>query len=80
MRFFNTEGPVRPDDHYTLPPLTRWDLDETRPSHYVITGRRGGFQTRPYTKGLSGYQVARLYRRRAILSPVGSPRSGRNIG
>ena len=20
MRFFNTEGPVRPDDHYTLPP------------------------------------------------------------
>ncbi|MBK1646930.1 hypothetical protein CKO25_20365, partial [Thiocapsa imhoffii] len=28
MRFFNTEGPVRADDHYTLPPLSRWDLDE----------------------------------------------------
>ena len=28
MRFFNTEGPVRPDRHYTLPPLSRWDLDE----------------------------------------------------
>ena len=28
MRFFNTEGPVRPDDHYCLPPLQRWDLDE----------------------------------------------------
>ena len=28
MRFFNTEGPVRPDDHYGLPPLQRWDLDE----------------------------------------------------
>ncbi|MBK5968411.1 MULTISPECIES: ATP-binding protein [Thiorhodovibrio] len=28
MRFFNTEGPVRPDDHYCLPPLSRWDLDE----------------------------------------------------
>lgn len=28
MRFFNTEGPVRPDDHYCLPPLLRWDLDE----------------------------------------------------
>lgn len=28
MRFFNTEGPNRPDDHYTLPPLSRWDLDE----------------------------------------------------
>jgi hypothetical protein len=30
MRFFNTEGPVRPDDHYCLPPLTRWDLDAVR--------------------------------------------------
>ena len=29
----------------------------------MITGRRGGFQTRPYTKGLSGYQVRRLYQR-----------------
>ena len=28
MRFFNTEGPVRPDRHYCLPPLSRWDLDE----------------------------------------------------
>ncbi|NVZ10361.1 AAA family ATPase [Allochromatium humboldtianum] len=28
MRFFNTEGPVRPEDHYLLPPLQRWDLDE----------------------------------------------------
>ena len=28
MRFFNTEGPVRPDRHYTLPPLSRWNLEE----------------------------------------------------
>ena len=28
MRFFNTEGPNRLDDHYSLPPLRRWDLDE----------------------------------------------------
>ena len=28
MRFFNTEGPVRPDRHYSLPPLSRWDLYE----------------------------------------------------
>ncbi|HSO78948.1 MAG TPA: ATP-binding protein, partial [Chromatiaceae bacterium] len=27
MRFFNTEGPVRAEDHYSLPPLGRWDLD-----------------------------------------------------
>ena len=28
MRFFNTTGPVRCDEHYCLPPLTRFDLDE----------------------------------------------------
>ena len=28
MRFFTTEGPVRADDHYCLPPLQRWDLLE----------------------------------------------------
>jgi len=28
MRFFNTEGPVRSEDHYYLPPLRRWNLDE----------------------------------------------------
>jgi hypothetical protein len=28
MRFFNTEGPVRPEMHYVLPPLERWDLDD----------------------------------------------------
>ncbi|MBS1247930.1 MAG: hypothetical protein H6R48_719, partial [Proteobacteria bacterium] len=28
MRFFNTEGPVVPEDHYSVPPLQRWDLEE----------------------------------------------------
>ena len=28
MRFFNTEGPVRSDDHYAIPPLDRVDVDE----------------------------------------------------
>ena len=28
MRFFTTEGPVRPDRHYSLPPLSRWNLQE----------------------------------------------------
>ncbi|MYH31599.1 MAG: ATP-binding protein [Acidobacteria bacterium] len=27
MRFFNTEGPVRSDDHYLIPPLDRVNLD-----------------------------------------------------
>ncbi|MBK5929985.1 AAA-like domain-containing protein [Halochromatium salexigens] len=28
MRFFNTEGPIRAEDHYSLPPLSRWDLEQ----------------------------------------------------
>ena len=28
MRFFNTAGPVRPDDHYVIPPLDRMDVEE----------------------------------------------------
>ena len=28
MRFFNTAGPVRPDDHYAIAPLDRVDIDE----------------------------------------------------
>lgn len=28
MRFFNTAGPVNADIHYTIPPLSRFDIDE----------------------------------------------------
>ena len=28
MRFFNTAGPVRPDDHYAIPSLDRMDVEE----------------------------------------------------
>jgi len=28
MRFFNTAGPVKPEDHYCVPPLERLDLEE----------------------------------------------------
>jgi len=28
MRFFNTEGPNVAEDHYCLPPLERWDLED----------------------------------------------------
>ena len=28
MRVFNTEGPMRPDDHYTIDPLSRVDMDD----------------------------------------------------
>ena len=28
MRFFNTAGPIKPDIHYSFPPLKRFDLEE----------------------------------------------------
>lgn len=28
MRFFNTAGPVRPDDHYAVPSPDRMDVEE----------------------------------------------------
>ncbi len=28
MRFFNTEGPIRPEEHYCVPALERLDMDE----------------------------------------------------
>ncbi len=28
MRFFTTEGPAQPEDHYGFAPLERWNLDE----------------------------------------------------
>jgi len=30
MKTFNTAGPIRPDEHYHIPPLERWDMDEIR--------------------------------------------------
>ncbi len=30
MKTFNTAGPVRPDEHYTVPALARWDMEEIR--------------------------------------------------
>jgi len=30
MKTFTTAGPVRPDKHYNIPALSRWDMDEIR--------------------------------------------------
>jgi len=30
MKTFNTAGPVRPDEHYMIPALARWDMDGIR--------------------------------------------------
>ena len=43
MRFFNTTGPVRPKDHYSIPPLDRLDLDSVlrliRQQKYLCVAR-----------------------------------------
>ena len=45
MRFFNTAGPVNCDDHYCLPPLARFDLEEilsliTQKKYFVLHAPR----------------------------------------
>ena len=45
MRFFNTEGPVRAEDHYAVPPLGRLELDEVlllieRKKYFVLHAPR----------------------------------------
>ena len=43
MRFFNTEGPIRRDRHYHIPPLDRVNLDDllglVRDERYFVHGR-----------------------------------------
>ena len=45
MRFFSTAGPVRPDEHYAIPPLDRVDLDDVldlirRKQYFVLHAPR----------------------------------------
>jgi len=37
MKTFNTAGPAKPDKHYNIPPLSRWDADEI---HRLIAEER----------------------------------------
>ena len=36
-RFFNTSGPIFPEDHYAIPPLSRVDWDEIQ---YLIASKK----------------------------------------
>lgn len=50
MRFFNTAGPVNCQDHYCLPPLTRFDLSEilaliTQKKYFVLHAPRQSGKT-----------------------------------
>jgi len=37
MKTFSTAGPVKPDKHYSIPPLSRWNIDEI---YRLIEGER----------------------------------------
>jgi hypothetical protein len=60
MRFFNTEGPNRAEDHYCLPPLERWDLAEI----LMLIGQKKYFllhaprQRRLRWKPVGGYSIS----------------------
>ena len=52
MRFFNTAGPVKPADHYCIPPLERFDLDEVlalvrMKKYFVLHAPRHARRARP---------------------------------
>ena len=38
MHRFNTEDPVRPDEHYSIPPLDRMDLGRMRTDLLAVWG------------------------------------------
>ena len=53
MRFFTTEGPVRAEDNYCLPPLQRWDLAEVlglieQKKYFLLHAPRQTGKTIPY--------------------------------
>jgi len=62
QRFCRSPKHLARSQHFILP-WSNQGIGQTASDLYssdVITGRRDGFQTRPYTKGLSVYQVRRL--------------------
>ena len=52
MRFFNTAGPMKPDDHYCIPPLSRLDQRELltliRQQRYFVLHAPRHSRTRAY--------------------------------
>ncbi|MCB0064525.1 MAG: ATP-binding protein [Caldilineaceae bacterium] len=55
MRFFNTTGPVVPEDHYCIPPLTRFDLDDIL---LLIAQKRYFVLHAPRQVGKTSYLIA----------------------
>ena len=55
MRFFNTEGPVRPDDHHAIGPLDRMELRELLT---LISAKRYFVLHAPQQTGKTSAQIA----------------------
>ena len=55
MRFFNTEGPIRPGDHYAIPPLSRMDLDDLLE---LVNGKRHFVMHAPRQTGKTSALIA----------------------
>ncbi|MEM7128262.1 MAG: ATP-binding protein [Chloroflexota bacterium] len=55
MRFFNTTGPIDTDDHYYIPPLTRFDLDDVL---MLIDQKRYFVLHAPRQVGKTSYMLA----------------------
>lgn len=55
MRFFNTAGPVKPADHYCLPPLERFNLEEIE---LLIAQKRYFILHAPRQVGKTSYLLA----------------------
>ena len=55
MRFFNTEGPIRPDDHYAIPPLSRMDVDDLLE---LVNGKRYFVMHAPRQTGKTSALIA----------------------
>jgi len=55
MRHFNTAGPVKPEDHYCIPPLNRLDIDEIS---NLIEGKKYSILHAPRQVGKTSYLLA----------------------
>lgn len=67
MRFFNTTGPIDPEDHYHVPPLSRLDLDEVlelirRKRYFVLHAPRQTGKTTVLGALLDELNQSGLYR------------------
>ena len=69
MRFFDTEGPVRPDDHYAIPPLEKCGAEE---GHLVVIDRRSEARRRGDGEGMEAGHVLKAGRLEAGAGRTGA--------